>query len=85
MKHFLIMYDRAATQLVQLREFADTDRGLALEERFRLEREHRDDTDLEIVVLDAPDRATIEKTHGRYFKTLAELVAGIKEAQTTPR
>lgn len=77
MMHFLVVYGRAATRIVELREFPESERRLALEERFRLERQHRDDANLEIVVLDAPDRATIEKTHGRYFKTLAELAAGL--------
>ena len=77
-KHFLIVYDRAATRIVQLREFPGNERKLAMDERFQLERQHRDDANLEIVVLDAPDRETIEKTHGRYFKTLAQLAVSVQ-------
>lgn len=80
MKHFLIVYDRAATKIVQLREYAENERQQALDERFQLERRNRDNGDLEIVVLDAPNRATIEKTHGRYFKTLAQLAAGVRRS-----
>lgn len=75
MTQFLIVYDVHAGRLVEVHEFADEEREVALAERFRLEHAHRGDPHLEIVVLGAATRGDLERTHGRYFKTVAELAS----------
>ena len=75
MTQFLIVYDQTSGQVLDLREFDDADRESALSERFRLEREHLADENLEVVVLGADSRADLERTHARYFKTVSELAS----------
>lgn len=75
MKHFLLVYDLNSGLVLLREEFADPDRGAALEKRFALEREHAGDPSLEIILLSAPDRATLEATHARYFKNVQELAS----------
>jgi hypothetical protein len=74
--HFLLVYDQAGGRVLLLEEYADADRAAALDKRFALEREHADDPNLEVIVLSAPDRATLEATHARYFKDVQELASG---------
>jgi len=63
--HFLLAYDHAREKLVYTREFSDA--AEAAEEYTRLEQRHRDDTQLEIVLLGADSIETIKMTHGNYF------------------
>jgi len=74
--HFLLVYDQAAGRVLHIQEFADADRGAALDRRFELEREHAADPNLEIIVLSAADREALEATHARYFKDVQELASG---------
>jgi hypothetical protein len=70
--HYLLVYDRSAGRLLREESFAD--RRAALTERFREETRHRGQ-DVEVVVLTSAKRADMLRTHGRYFKSLAELAA----------
>jgi hypothetical protein len=76
MKLFLIKYRRSIGTLESCREF---DRELLPDvraERLALEIESlRSGGDLEVVVLEAPSVEALHLTHGRYFKTLEELLA----------
>ena len=72
MSSCLLVYDRARGELLTEREFSDNDAALA--ERFRLEREHTRDKNIEIVVLEADSAEVIRQTHARYFRTAAELI-----------
>lgn len=76
MTHFLLVYDQAAGRVLHIQEFADADRGAALDRRFELEREHAADPNLEVIVLSAADREALEATHSRYFKDVQELASG---------
>jgi hypothetical protein len=71
--YFLITYNRR-TGAHQVLQFG-SERRDALQARFKMEREHRDDPDLEVVVLGSDSIATLEKTHPRYFRGLEELTA----------
>ena len=73
MTQFLIVYDQTTGKVLDLREFPDIAREEALIERFRLEREHLAEEQIEVVVLGASSRADLERTHARYFKTVSEL------------
>jgi hypothetical protein len=72
MKYFLIVY-RQSTGVAELREFDEADRLEALEQRFEAESRARGDSDVEVVVLSAPDLDALKKTHARYFKSVEEL------------
>lgn len=74
MTHYLIVFDRALGQV--LRNDPYTDRHEALRERFKAERAHLGDDDIEIVVLAADSPDALIKTHARYFKPLKGLLQG---------
>ena len=75
MKYFVLVYDRPNGKLVCDPEVYPEDAGeRSLLRRFELEREYADKPDYEIVVLGAESEAAIRRTHGRYFKTFAELL-----------
>lgn len=63
--HFLLVYDHVREELVSQDEF--TDAGEAAEAYEALEREHRKDPNLEIVLVGADSIDTIKMTHGNYF------------------
>lgn len=71
--HFLLVFDRAHSRL--LRETPYADHREALVERFRAERLHRDNPDIEVVVLSAESTAALRRTHGRYFQTVSSLAS----------
>jgi hypothetical protein len=46
-----------------------------MERRFELERQEREDPNIEVIVLGAESLEALHRTHGRYFKTLGQLLA----------
>lgn len=66
-RHFLVVYDIMAAKAA-VTEYEDYDMALAAYERIKKDDFGRDD--LDIVLLGADSRATIEKTHSSYFKTV---------------
>jgi len=71
MTHFLLVYDRAAGDLIRKEVFVD---GLkAMQARFRAESEFAGRREIEVVALDAESEDELRRTHGRYFLSLAEL------------
>jgi hypothetical protein len=76
-KHFVLVYDQRLGRLVApIEDFADSDTGM--KRRFELEREHRSEPTIEVVMLSAESEVQIRRTHSRYFKTTAELIADLK-------
>lgn len=75
MAYFLLVYDQKNGKLLRLTEFAETDHGAAVAARSQLERLYRVDSNIEVVVLGARDVDTLRQTHGRYFKSVGELLA----------
>jgi hypothetical protein len=63
--HFLLVYDHGQRKLVHRDRYEDADE--AAEAYARMEREHRGDKNLEIVLVGADSIETIRKTHGNYF------------------
>ena len=79
MAYFVIVYDRTQGRIVlPVQRFPEVDRESALSRRFELEREMRSHPEYEVVVLGAETEEAIRYTHGRYFKTVDELLAGMK-------
>jgi hypothetical protein len=76
MKHFLVVFDRSRG--VVLREEPFDDSAEALKERFRTEKLHRADPDIEVVVLSAASKEALRRTHARYFLTVSELASPVR-------
>jgi hypothetical protein len=70
---FLVVYNQK-TGAVRVDEYADEDRDAALARRFELEREHRLEPEIEVVLLGARSRDVLEQTHARYFRPVEELI-----------
>lgn len=70
--HFLLVYDHRLQRLVAApREFRNgSEAAVAYAE---LEAEHRNDRDLEIVLVGADSIETIMRTHGHYFAAVDNL------------
>ncbi len=73
MSHFLIIYDRAAGQLLRQERFDHA--ADALTARFDAERVYGDRRNIEIVALSADSEDDLRRTHARYFLGLDELAA----------
>jgi hypothetical protein len=63
--HWLIVYERDRGALLRCDEYSDSHE--ALRERFKIERSHPGDTNLEVVVIGGT-LDTIKRTHSRYFR-----------------
>lgn len=74
MRNFLVVYNRR-TGASSLREFPAGCGREAIRERFAQERLHRSDPDIEVVVLGSESQEELLKTHSRYFRSAAEILA----------
>lgn len=63
--HFLLVYDHNQQRLISRREF--TNGAVAASAYAELEAQHREERDLEIVLVGADSIDTIMRTHGHYF------------------
>jgi hypothetical protein len=84
-KYFLVVYDQSKGRVDSLRAYPEQERLDALHARFTLERQYLARPQMEVVVLGAPSKAALLKTHGRYFETAGSLLrsarpAGLKHA-----
>jgi hypothetical protein len=83
-KHFLVIYDIEARR-AEVRPFG-TDYDAAQAAYKEVERETRDRTDLDVVLLSADSLATIKRTHSSYFQSRksfeALLPAGVLPARS---
>lgn len=69
MKFFLIVYDRVARHIVELREFEPAQHDEAMAALFEREMRERLDPRIEVVLLAAESLAALKHTHRRYFLT----------------
>lgn len=71
MPNFLLVFNRRTGEMSDLREFdAYVD---AMNARFAAERTHRQEPDVEVVVLTARSEQELRATHSRYFQTGRDL------------
>lgn len=69
--HFLLVYDHGRQRLLEQKAFTDALKAAAA--YAAAEKQHRNDRDLEIVLVGADSIETIKQTHGHYFmETLTE-------------
>lgn len=79
---FLIEYDRPRGSIVQLREFDGASRVVAEDARLKLELDlKRQGVEHEVVLLDAPSKEALRRTHSRYFESVVELARGSAQVQ----
>jgi hypothetical protein len=64
--HFLLVYDRNLQRLVFERAYGDS--GVALRAYEEMEEKHRDERNMEIVLVGADSIETVMLTHGNYFQ-----------------
>jgi hypothetical protein len=64
---FLLVYDRDLQRLVFQQPY--TDPGVALRAYEEMEEKHRDERNMEIVLVGADSIETVMLTHGNYFQT----------------
>jgi len=74
MSYFLLVYDRS-TGALELTEYGEDEGGRASRERFKRELAERGHPEVEVLILQSPSRAALERTHARYFKSVNELTA----------
>jgi hypothetical protein len=72
---FLIEYSRPEGRIVTLRQFVDSERARAQDERLDIELAlNRSGAEHEVVLLEAADKDALRRTHQRYFDDLAEIL-----------
>lgn len=64
--HFLVIYD-IPNGLAHVEDFGH-DRQVALDAYATAERRHREDDDVEVVMIGSDSRETLERTHSSYFE-----------------
>lgn len=74
MKYFLLVYGQRTGSLTA-EEYPAGAGHIALERRFELERMHRSDPSVEVVLLAASSYEDLQRTHGRYFKSAKDLAS----------
>ena len=79
MTQYLVRYRRSTGDLLQFEDLGP-DRAAAMDRRSEEERAHKDDSDVEVVLLTASSREALIRTHARYFKTVPELAAALAAA-----
>ena len=65
-QHFLVKYDISA-QLAHVEPFG-LDYDAAMKAYGRAEEEHREDSNVEVVLIGSDSRETLERTHASYFE-----------------
>jgi hypothetical protein len=72
MRYYLVIYHRREGKVIRHHGFNEPEAALAA--RFDAEREFRLNPHIEVVVLGAESWEAVPLTHGRYFKSVHELV-----------
>jgi hypothetical protein len=76
---YLVRYRRSTGDLLQFEDLG-SDRTAAMSRRIEEEKVHKDDPDIEVVLLTASSREALIRTHARYFKSVPELAAALAAA-----
>lgn len=81
MKNFIIVYDRSAQAILDLKELPAEKEREARDLRFSLEMKyHRAGHDVEAVLLQAASFESLLQTHSRYFSSADSLLDASREA-----
>ena len=77
---FVLVYDTAAAKLTDVREFDDVQ--AAADAVPELERRHRRDATIHVVMLSGESLDTTKATHGTYFRDSSEIVESLAGTAT---
>ena len=78
---FLIEYDRSRGRLITFKRFENDDRAKAEAARLRIELTRvADESNREVVLLDAATEEALRITHRRYFQTATEIIEAERKA-----
>ena len=75
MGRYLLIFDRSASAVLDMREFDDA--KSALDARLEAEAVYSNNPSVEIVVLSAKSKAALRKTHLRYFERYGAIASGV--------
>jgi hypothetical protein len=71
---FLIEYDTRLSRLLGVRDYETEQRDRAAADLESAQERYIDDSDhIEVALFEAGSRATLERTHSRYFKSLQQM------------
>ena len=70
--HFLLVFDHSNAKLICVREFG-TDLAAAVRAYGEMEKEHRDNADIDILLVGSDSLETVKVTHANYFDGTAGL------------
>lgn len=77
---FLIEYNRPEGRIVTFKVFDDSDRSRAENSRLEIELNlKRQNTDHEVILLQASNEEALRRTHRRYFETARSIAASTGE------
>lgn len=74
MNYFVLIYDQIDGRILNIEKYGAEGGKAALARRFELDRKHANQEGIEVVLLSAESEAALRRTHGRYFKSVGELV-----------
>jgi hypothetical protein len=75
MRFYVLLYDQAAGRILDIENYGPEGAQAALARRFELDREYAGQPNVEVVLLSAESEEALQRTHGRYFKSVRELAA----------
>lgn len=73
MFHYLVVFDRRLSDVIEIRSFEDV--KLALGARLEAESTYSDRSEVEVVVLTAKSQEALRGTHLRYFEKFNKMAA----------
>ncbi len=75
MNHYVIVYHRGRGTVLEEHEFVNAEAAAAWARRDALVADTITDRDVEVVLLRAPSRADLLKTHARYFESFPDILS----------
>jgi hypothetical protein len=74
MRFYVLTYDQERGRILDIENYGPDGADAALARRFELDRQYAERPTVEVVLLSAESQEALKLTHGRYFKTVSELV-----------
>ena len=74
MRFYVLVYDQVRGRLLDMESFGSEGGQAALARRFELDREYAYAPTVEVVLLSAESPDALRRTHGRYFKSVDQLM-----------
>ena len=75
MNYYVLVYDQRSGTLITIEHYGSDGAPAALARRFELDREYAGNPGVEVVLLSGESEDALRRTHGRYFKSVNELLS----------